>query len=87
MTTYQIVRIVPQYHCSTDALIGYNAYPLPMSYTNEKLAHILAGRLTDADYNAFGDDSFAVVEYGKSVWSHRRHTTQAKSFVDNDMPF
>lgn len=84
MTTYQIIRIVPNYNSFTDALIGYSAHPLPMSYVNEKLAHKLAGRLTDADYEACGDDTFAVVEYGKSVWSHRRHLSQATL---DDMPF
>jgi hypothetical protein len=82
--TYQIVRIVPQYHFSTDALIGYKACPLPMSYVSEALAHKLAGNLRDADYNSCGDDDFAVVEYGKSVWSNRRHVSQTNF---DDMPF
>lgn len=89
MTTYQIVRIIPTYHYSTDALIGYSADPLPMAYFSEALANKLAGRMQDADYNACGDDSFRVVEYGASAF----HLSASNRFIPNDrdafsdMPF
>lgn len=82
--TFQIVRISPVYHCTTDAMIGSKADRLPMAYSSEALAHKLAGRWTDEDYRNYGDDHFVVVPYGASPFSEAIRPT-FDAFAD--MPF
>lgn len=86
MTTFQIVEIQPNYCRITDAMIGSTAYPRPMSYKSEELAHKLAGRLHDQEYQNCGDGIFVVVPYGQSAFA-RRIVKQAAIAAFDDMPF
>jgi len=84
--TFQICRISPVHHFSTDAMIGSNATRLPMNYNSEALAHKLAGRLARQEYEGFGDDYFVVVPFGGSPWRDVVRQASAMSDLD-DMPF
>ena len=87
---YQIVEIRPT-HCQiTDGIIGSSAHPLPMTYRSEALAHKLAGRIAEAHYENCGDNSYVVVEAGKSPYQPRVDFSQWRSWpidADTDFPF
>lgn len=73
MTRYQIMRVSPIYHWSTDGLIGSKTSPATlMNYLTEALAQKLASRL-NIEEERYGDDYFyvattdapSVIRYGK----------------------
>lgn len=70
---FQIVRIAPRHCPITDAMTGSTAHRLPMAYHSSDLAHKLAGRMHQADYEACGDDTFIVVPYGACPFTRAHH--------------
>lgn len=69
--SFQIFRVAP-WHCPlTDGLVGSKVFPLPMVYSNQRLAEKLAGRLSDAEYEGCGDDHFVAAPVGQGPASRR----------------
>ena len=68
---YQIVRLTPVYHFSTDAYLGTRVVERSHGYLSRALAHKLAARRWSADYEGCGDDSFYVVPFGGDPWRDR----------------
>lgn len=84
--SYQIVRVWPVYHWSTDHLMGSKAEALPMSYKSEALAHKLAGKLSREAYEGCSDDSFYVIPYGGSPFLDRKWPAPSTA-DDMEIPF
>ena len=80
---YQIARVTPIHHFSTDAMIGTRTILLPMVYQSKALAEKLSGRLHDAEYEACGDDYFFVADAATG----KRVACTPIASLEDDMPF
>jgi wyosine [tRNA(Phe)-imidazoG37] synthetase (radical SAM superfamily) len=83
--TFQICQISPIYCQITDGHVGSKAKILPMTYYTEKLAHKLAAKMTQNDYDGYGDDHFAVVKTGDNPFRYR--SLPIVDALDDEIPF
>ena len=88
---YQICRISPIYHHSTDGIIGSRATTLPNLYETVACAEAIASKLHHENYESCGDDSFEIIVPGESVFDNRRLSLIARfgraSIECDEIPF
>lgn len=83
---FEIYRYSPIYCQITDGLIGTRSSRANgMVYSNEKLAHKLAGRMQREDFDGYGDDHFGVVRVGDEPFTKRRCSIVEP--LDDNIPF
>lgn len=82
---FQIVRLTPVYHFSTDAYLGTKVAERSHGYLTLALAHKIASARAQADYEGYGDDSFVVVPFGGSPY--RDQIADPALATTADIPF
>lgn len=85
---FQIVRIDPLHHHSTDAIIGCQcSWRGEYAYHNPKCAGAIAARMQCADYERGGDGVFYVIRHGGSALKPIHDAIQAVQDELFDCPF